>query len=160
LAVASWVVAGLLLLPGAVVAAPGRAAVTVVHVVDGDTVDVREGSSRLRVRLLGVDAPEVAHRDRPGEPFGRAATRHTRKLLDSARSVELEVAGDRIDAYGRTLGFLWLRVPGLAEPVNLSEELLRQGLGRVVRHFEYPGKARFLSIEEEARGARRGLWRQ
>lgn len=148
------------LLLAAAAAAGQRQAVTVVRVVDGDTVDVRAGEERRRVRLLGVDTPEVAHRDRPGEPYGRAATRFTRDALAAARSVELEVAGDRMDAYGRTLGFLWLQPGGRGDPVNLSEELLAQGLGRCIRRFDYPGKARMLAAEQGAKKARRGLWRQ
>ncbi|MHB8767046.1 MAG: thermonuclease family protein, partial [Deferrisomatales bacterium] len=131
----------------------------VLRVVDGDTVVVSIGGRPERVRLLGIDTPEVAREGRPGEPFARAAVRFTRSRLAQARGVELEVAGDRVDDHGRTLGFLWLREPGRAEPSNLSEELLRAGLARALRRFDYPGKARFLALEAQARRDGLGLWR-
>ena len=44
----------------------------VVQVPDGDTVHL-EGGTRLR--LIGINTPEVAHHNRPGEPGGEAARR-------------------------------------------------------------------------------------
>ena len=143
----------------ALAVADERQEIRVLHVIDGDTVTARADGRELRVRFLGVDAPEKGKEGRPGEPYARAATQFTRDLLSRAERVELEVAGDRVDEYGRTLGFLWLGLPGQGDPVNLSEELLRQGLARAMRRFQYPGKERFLVIEADARRARRGLWR-
>lgn len=135
-------------------------AVRVERALDGDTVVVRTGDRRLRVRLLGADTPELARDARPAEPFAEAARQFTSETLSEARSVALEVAGDRIDAYGRTLGFLWVAPASGGPPLNLSEELVRQGLARAVRGFDYPGKIRFLEAEREARRRGRGLWRR
>ncbi|WP_025324106.1 thermonuclease family protein [Deferrisoma camini] len=151
----------LLLALAAVAAAAGqaeRAPIRVVHVIDGDTVVARWAGQKIHVRLLGVDTPEKAREGRPAEPFSRRATEFTRAWIGRAERVDLEVAGDRIDAHGRILGFLWLHVPGRREPVNLSEEILKAGLGRAIRFFDYPGKSRFLALEAEARRARRGIW--
>jgi len=137
-----------------------RQPIEVLKVVDGDTVVARVEGRRVRIRLLGVDAPEVGREGRPGEAYSRLATRFVRDRVAGARRVELEVAGDRVDAYGRTLGFLWLTAPGKDGASNLSEELVREGFARAVRHFLYPGRERFLALEAEARRARRGLWRK
>lgn len=137
-----------------------RFPVEIVHVIDGDTVVARWAGREAHVRLLGVDTPEKARDGRPAEPFSGKATRFTRSLLARATRVDLEIAGDRVDAHGRVLGFLWLTLPGRPDPVNLSEELLRAGLARAIRHFEYPGKDRFLQLERQARSERRGLWAQ
>jgi micrococcal nuclease len=41
-------------------AAPDPATATVLRVVDGDTIDVRDDTrGRLRIRLLGIDTPEA-----------------------------------------------------------------------------------------------------
>jgi endonuclease YncB( thermonuclease family) len=136
-----------------------RRAATVLRVVDGDTVIVAARGGELRVRLLGVDAPEVAHEGRPGQPYSRVATDFTKRRISEAARIEIEIAGDRVDDYGRTLAFLWLWPRSGAKPVNLSEELLRAGLARAIRHFEYPEKSEFLALEAEARRDRRGMWR-
>ncbi len=147
---------------GAVAWAPrcsaARVPVQVLHVIDGDTVVVRLGGQRVKVRLLGVDTPELGRDGRPGEPFARAAKRFVSDLIRAAEGVELEIAGDRVDEHGRILGFLWLRLPGRPEPVNLSEELLKAGLADAIRWFRYPGKKKFLALEAEARARRKGKW--
>lgn len=138
----------------------GRVPVRIVRVLDGDTMVVRSGRSTVRVRLLGADTPELGRDGRRAEPFAEEAARFARQTLREAWRVELEVAGDRIDDYGRTLGFLWIQPPPPARPFNLSEELLARGLATAIRTFRYPGKARFLALETEARRAGRGLWRR
>ncbi|GAB4276495.1 MAG: hypothetical protein Kow0092_32260 [Deferrisomatales bacterium] len=150
-----WAV-GVLLVQAAAASAHPR--VEVIRVVDGDTVVVRREGRRETVRLLGVDTPERGRQGRPGEPYARAAERFTRRLLARAERVELQVAGDRVDAHGRTLGFLWLTLPGRDAPVNLSEALLAEGLAKAIRHFDYPGKGGFLELEARARREGRGLW--
>ncbi len=153
LALVFWAVAS--------VCSPARAdrvPIRVVRVIDGDTVVARWSGRKVHVRLLGVDTPERARDGRPAEPFSRRATEFTRAWLGRADRVDLEVAGDRVDVHGRILGFLWLHVPGKKEPINLSEELLKAGLGRAIRFFDYPGRERFLALEAEARRAHRGIW--
>ncbi len=158
----SAILALLLAVVGAAAWAPrcsaARVPVRVLHVIDGDTVVARLGGRRVKVRLLGVDTPELGRDGRPAEPFAREAKRFASDLIRAAEGVDLEIAGDRVDEHGRILGFLWLRLPGRPEPVNLSEELLRAGLADAIRWFRYPGKQRFLALEAEARARRLGKW--
>jgi micrococcal nuclease len=108
-----------------------RGAVT--HVVDGDTLDVRlDGGRRERVRLIGLDTPEV------GTCGASAATSAARRLAGRARVV---LRGDATqatrDRYGRLLAYVWL--PGGRD---LGFRLLAEGHGRVYvydRPFERLG---------------------
>jgi micrococcal nuclease len=58
-------------------------AANVVRVVDGDTVDVQfaDGSTD-RLRLIGIDTPEVVDPRKPVQCFGREASQHARELLN------------------------------------------------------------------------------
>ena len=88
---------------GAVAPTAAGEAGRVLRVVDGDTYDVLTGGQVLRVRLLGVDAPEL------GQPFGaQVADSVTRLLL--RQPVRLARRGT--DLYGRTLGTLTLPAAG------------------------------------------------
>ena len=62
----------------------------VVRVVDGDTVDARFDGKVQRLRLIGMDSPEVVDPRKPVECFGRNASLHTTSTL-------------RIDADGKAL---------------------------------------------------------
>jgi micrococcal nuclease len=69
----------------------------VERVADGDTLMATpENSTRLRIRLLGIDAPEIPHRGKPGQTSGVEARQHlVRLVLD--RVVRIELFGS--DAY-------------------------------------------------------------
>ncbi|AWM32469.1 thermonuclease family protein [Hymenobacter nivis] len=84
--------------------AHGQEAGRVVRVVDADTYDVLTGGQRVRVRLLGVDAPEH------DQVFGAQATDSVSRLLAPARLVWLTRHG--VDLYGRTLAMVRLPVAG------------------------------------------------
>lgn len=137
--------------------AAGRAAATfhatVVEVVDGDTFVVRYANGRRdTVRMLGVDAPETVHPDRPVECFGPEARAYTTARL-AGRAVVLETDTESRDAYGRLLASV--RVGG----ERVEDELLRRGLARFLVIAPNTRRARaLLAAELDARGARRGLW--
>lgn len=119
------------------------------QVIDGDTIAV---SGVGVVRLIGVDAPEKTGSYRPSEPFGYAATRYMRGLLDG-QDVRLEFDGPRTDPYRRTLAYVFLRDGRLA---NL--EIIRAGWAETYRRFTFGRKGDFLAAEREARTGCRGMW--
>jgi micrococcal nuclease len=90
-------------LTGAQGSADLSARVAAVH--DGDTVSVMIGSKKERVRMIGIDAPELGQR-----PWGAKAKKHLEDLLDlSGWTVSLERDVEHRDKYGRLLGYLWTR---------------------------------------------------
>lgn len=98
-----------LALAGQLLAAPVPTAwevARVTRVVDGDTYEVLTGGQVLRVRLLGVDAPEH------DQAFGSQATDSATALL-RGRLVQLQRHGT--DLYGRTLGKLRLAGSGAVD---------------------------------------------
>jgi micrococcal nuclease len=124
----------------------------VEHVVDGDTIRVACGSRHLKVRMIGVDAPEISHPDRAGEPFGREAAEHARKML-ARQTVKLEYDGTRRDRYGRTLAYV-----RLANGELFNEEIIRAGYATVYERFEFRHKEEFRAAQREARAEHRGMW--
>lgn len=114
--------------PGAV-----EANATVVRIIDGDTLDVTTaGDRRERVRLIGIDTPEVAHEasgDRPANPaecFGDEATAFTGSLLPAGTAVRLERDVVARDDYGRILAYVYRASDG----VFVNYELARQGFAQ------------------------------
>jgi micrococcal nuclease len=125
----------------------------VVRVVDGDTVDVGRGFRKTRVRLIGVDTPEIGRGGRPDEPFALEASAWARSTL-AGRRVRLQQDPPRTrDRYGRLLAYVVLE-----DGTCANAELVRLGLGRVLRRFRFARRAEFDALEAEARAARRGIW--
>jgi len=82
-----------------------------IDVGDGDTVTIRwSNEDSERVRILGIDTPEVAHPSMgwyDDQPYGPEATAFAEGVFAMAESVELLRAA-KPDGYGRTLGYLFV----------------------------------------------------
>ena len=83
----------------------------IIHVVDGDTCDIRMGNENIRIRMKGIDTPER------GQPFGNNAT----KALKKYAGQQVRVEGDESDRNGRLIADLFTL--DSTESVNL--ELVR-----------------------------------
>jgi micrococcal nuclease len=140
-------------------------AVTVQRWVDGDTLHATGG---LKVRLIGIDAPEASPSDRArsqarrlGVPveeivrLGQAAREFATSLAPPGTTLHLERDVQPTDRYGRTLAYLWT-----ADGRLVQEEILKAGWADLltippnVRHTE-----RLRSAWREARENHRGIWR-
>lgn len=133
---------------------------TVVHVVDGDTLDVADDAgSKYRVRLIGANTPETVKPNTPVEPFGPQASDFTkRKIAEANDRVRLAFDGDEVDKYGRSLAMVYLQLPD--GEVWLNELLIREGLAHAQLQYRYSqgAKTAFRQAEAEAKSAKRNLW--
>jgi micrococcal nuclease len=133
----------------------------VVHIADGDTLDISDAAgNKHRVRLIGADTPEVVKPNTPPEPFGHEASEFTKRLIAVANHrVRIAFDGDQVDRYNRTLAMVYLTMPDGSE-VWLNELLIREGLAcaHVQYRFSKGAKTTFQQAEAEAKRAKRGIW--
>ncbi len=126
----------------------------VTKVIDGDTIVVFMGGREERVRLLGIDPPEVRHPERGEEPFGREASTYTRtRLLGKKVRLRVDPIADDSDEYGRLL-----RLVELPGGIDFNAELVRKGYARALRRFPCSRKERYVALEREARRRELGMW--
>ncbi len=86
--------------------------VQVVRVVDGDTLIVRLKGEQVRVRLIGIDAPESVHPDaKRNSEQGKTASEHLKAGLHKGDVVYLTYDKEQTDKYKRTLAYVWLDTP-------------------------------------------------
>ena len=143
-------------------------AVTVVDVVDGDTVDVAYANgTRDTVRLLGVDSPEVRADNDPGEFAGVPDSEAGERCLRRAGSNALAYAEDRLAGesvrlvfdpeserrgyYGRLLAYVHV------DGASFNHALLEAGHARVY-DTAFTERERYDRAAAAAREERRGLW--
>jgi endonuclease YncB( thermonuclease family) len=124
---------------------------TVERVADGDTlVATSENGTRLRIRLFGIDAPEVPHGNTAGQPFGIEARHYLARLVIN-HPVEVELFGS--DAYKRRLAVLWV------EGANINVAMVRAGLAEMYRGRRCEAYCRALrEAEAEAQREHAGMW--
>ena len=136
---------------GGDVRTPGEPAV-VTRTVDGDTIHVTFRGHDLDVRLIGIDTPETVDPSQPVQCYGEQASRFTDRSL-TGRTVRLEFDVERLDRYGRTLAYVWLRG-------HLFNRRLVAGGYAVVDTF--PPNVRYVDVftaaQRVARERDRGLW--
>ncbi len=132
---------------------------TVTHVVDGNTVWARNArGTTLRIRLVGIEAPEVGHAipeggTAPGQPWGEEARSALAELV-LTQPVRIRVYGRDLDRH--ILGVL----DHGGQNVNLW--LVRSGLAWRDRgeHDRAPPELQqeLEAAENEAWQEMRGLW--
>lgn len=136
-------VLALVLATAAVAAQAGELRGRVVAVADGDTLTVLDSGQRQhRVRLAEIDAPEKR------QAFGERSKQSLSALCFGQQAVIEDQGRDR---YGRVIG----RV-GCAG-IDANAEQVRRGMAWVFDR--YAADRSLYALQDEARKARRGLWR-
>lgn len=124
---------------------------TVAKIIDGDTIHLQDGR---KVRIIGIDTPEVGRGGEASQPFAFQAHKALRKLLEDNKKIALTYDQDKRDRYKRLLAYVTL-----ADGRSVEQELLAQGLAYSI---VVPPNARHINcyreIERNARKTRLGLW--
>ena len=131
----------------------------VERAVDGDTIIVRVDGERQRVRLMGIDTPEVFDKSGSGErlenaePFGPEASAFTKEFV-AGGEVHLRFGRRRVDQYNRLLAFVYV------DDKMLNEEIVRAGFARakIYAGDESPLTRQIQKAQDEAQAADRGIW--
>jgi micrococcal nuclease len=142
--------------------------VTVVRVVDGDTIEVRFQDGHTEdVRLLGVDTPEVHVENDPTEfegipdneegrdwlrDWGHKASEFARaELSGETVRIETDDEAERRGSYGRLLVYL------THDGGEFNRQLLRQGYARMYDSM-FSKRGAYADLEADARENGVGLW--
>jgi endonuclease YncB( thermonuclease family) len=129
---------------------PGYDFYRVKTVYDGDTVVLEDGR---KIRFLGINTPEVQHRDKLADAGGDEAKRWLIDQLNNTK-VRLEISAEKTDKYGRTLAHLFTEKK---DHINL--QLVAAGLAAV---SIYPPNLLYvdqlLKAQNQAEFAKLGIW--
>lgn len=136
----------------------------VTRVIDGDTLQLASGE---RVRLIGIDTPEIHESDKlyrdsqrtrqdvnTIRQMGRQAYEFTKDLVEGKR-VRLEFDVDKRDRYNRLLAYVYLK----EDNTFVNAKIIEEGYASLmtipsnVKHADL-----FLQLYQEARQQHRGLW--
>jgi micrococcal nuclease len=134
--------------------APGRDE-EVACTLDGDTFHVGDCGGES-IRMLGVDAPEIAHNDSEvAQCWGDEAAAWLDDYL-TGEDVRLTFDEKCTDAYDRTLAYVWIYEG--EEAILVNEEIIRAGYARFYEEFDVRLEARFQSAQDAAQADDLGLW--
>lgn len=112
-----------------------------VRVLDGDTIIV----GHQKVRLYGIDAPEIAQKSFDGEPIGLISKKHLEELL---RGQLVRVEYQKRGYYGRIIGRVFTKR-------DISKKMLLDGMAILSR---YTKRQDFYLLSLAARLKKRGIY--
>lgn len=125
--------------------------VRLASVTDGDSLRLKDGR---RLRLIAVNAPELAREKDPAQALGPEARSSLRRLLTPGDRLLLAYGSQRQDHYGRSLAHVYT-----ATGQHLASYLVRQGLGFHIAIPPNLSLAECLAgLEVEARRQELGVW--
>lgn len=133
----------------------------VTRVIDGDTVeidlpDALNDSPVTRIRLWGIDCPEMARFNNPAEPLALEAAAMVQTLLGDDGEVLLWLESHQTrDRFSRVLAHV-----ELPDGTVLNEALLEAGLARADDRWPHIHLVRYAQVEHAARRRGIGLWSQ
>ena len=131
------------------------AAATVTEVVDGDTVVVKVADRTERVRLIGIDTPEVVGGYLPAECYGQEASEFTKSLLPIGTQVHLTRDEEARDRYERLLAYVHRSGDGMFVNLEIAAHGYAEAL--VIEPNTIHADA-FYSAAAAARNQGLGLW--
>jgi len=128
----------------------------VTKIVDGDTFWADNGTEKgIKVRLIGVDAPESRKAFKKEVGFyGKEAKAYLTKVL-RGKKVKLAFDIDSLDRYKRTLAYVYLE-----DGTFVNAELIKNGYAMAMTvppNVKFADK--FVKLQREARENKRGLWK-
>jgi endonuclease YncB( thermonuclease family) len=124
--------------------AVGNEEAIVSHVIDGDSLELKQDGRTYQARLWGIDTPEY------DQDFAEKAKNYTRWMVE-----EKTVAFSRkyTDRFDRVVVMAWVN------GTLLNEELVKKGLAWVhVRYCDEEICQSWRDLEQEARKKRIGIW--
>lgn len=127
----------------------------VTKVVDGDTFWIDDGSRNpIKIRLIGVDAPESKNTGRKLKAFyGEESARYLERLLQG-KKVRLEYDIGHNDVYNRTLAYVYLE-----DGTFVNAHLVKNGYAMALTvppNVKYADT--FVKLARRARLHHKGLW--
>jgi micrococcal nuclease len=127
----------------------------VSRVIDGDTIEVTKEGVIEKVRLIGIDTPEVVDPRKPVECFGKEASQKAKELLTGKQVILIaDRSQQNKDRYGRLLRYVFLE-----DGTHINKQLISEGYASEYTYSTpYQYQAEFRQAQQEAQAAQRGLW--
>lgn len=126
----------------------------VTKVIDGDTIQVKIGSKKEKVRLIGIDTPETVSTSKPVACFGKEASEKAKEMLLGKKvRLEADATNSDRDKYNRLLRYVYLK-----DGTFVNQYLLKEGYAYAYLKFPFQYKEKFKQDQKAASDATKGLW--
>ncbi len=125
----------------------------VLKIYDGDTVQVKGLGLVFKIRMVGIDSPEIGYRGQKSQPFGQKAKKYLSSLLKN-KDITLKSYGT--GGYNRQLAEIFVGHQ------NINIKMIQAGLAEVYkgRRPKLLNSQHYLQEERIAKNDKKGIWSQ
>lgn len=121
----------------------------VIRIIDGDTFEIESGE---KVRLIGIDTPEIDEKDQTKKCWALKAMFKTKEMLEG-KNIKMEQDISSTDKYQRLLRYVWI------EDFFFNDYLVKNGLAWAVTYPpDVKYQEQFSESQRQARESKLGLW--
>ena len=129
-----------------------------IKIIDGDTITFAFGKDkkrRLKVRLWGIDTPEISRGKKSGQPFGRRSSLALKNKIHR-QDIKLLIHGR--DRYKRVLGEIFL------QKANINLWMVEMGFAEVYRSQRCKKTGdrtlkQYCRAQQSAKKEKKGIWK-
>lgn len=129
------------------------------RVIDGDTFTAtdRAGTDLGRMRILGIDTPEMPQGDQPGECHAEEATQAAKELLENATvRISQDPTQPERDRYARLLVYVYVDADG----TDFGLTMLTEGHAHLYQDATVTRQDDYTVAAAHAEDRQAGLWGQ
>jgi len=125
----------------------------VTRIYDGDTIQAEGFGLKFKIRLVGIDTPELGKKGQKNQPYSREAKQKLTRLIHK-KTIGLKQYGT--GGYNRVLAEIFVG------STNVNLEIIRSGLAEVYRGKPPNGfnSDLYFQAEKLAKRSQKGIWSQ
>ncbi len=127
----------------------------VIKVIDGDTIDVKIGEKIKRVRIIGINTPEIVDPRKTVECFGKEASKKAKEiLLDKNVTLQNDLTQPDFDKYDRLLRYVFLE-----DGTDYGLQMIKEGYAYEYTYkIPYQKQSEYKQAQKQAQIEKKGLW--
>ncbi len=128
----------------------------IISIIDGDTLVVKMDNKIERIRILGIDTPEL-HTAKTGvaQCYAREARIELEKI--AIKKILVDIQSDSLtknrDIYGRYLRHVNIK------GISIAEHLVKNGFAKVYTRSPASNTKKLIALQSDAKKSKKGLWK-
>ena len=135
-----------------------KAKFQVVKVYDGDTITISDGIHEIRVRLIGIDTPEMNEKNTVLRNLAYQAKDYLSSLiLDQFIYLQLDHFNEKsmhLDKFGRLLAYIYR----FSDNLFVNAQMIRMGFSQEYERYDFEELHYFRKLATQAKAEKLGIW--
>ena len=135
-----------------------KAKFKVIKIYDGDTITISDGTHEIRVRLIGIDTPEMNEKNPILRNLANQAKDYLSSLiLNQFIYLQLDHFNEKsmhLDKFGRLLAYVYL----FSDNLFVNAQMMRMGFSQEYEKYSFEQLHYFRKLAAQAKAEKLGIW--